>query len=309
VLVLSPTRELATQTATVASALGKHLPVHAHAAVGGTSVRMDVAALRGGKAQFLVGTPGRIYGLIQEGALNPATVRMLIVDEADQMLQDRFMDQFMEIVKAGFNPDTCHMAFFSATMDPDVVGVAREMMGAHDPVRLLLPQEQVTLEGIKQFFVAVDRDEHKLDTLCDLYEHLVIVQALIYCNKRETAEWLAHQMTQRGFKLEYIHGELDPAERRSRMQQFRGGNARVLISTDLLARGIDVQQVSLVINYEMPMEAPNYIHRIGRSGRFGRKGVAINLVTPGEVLMMRDIEKYYATQVVELPEDLASLML
>jgi translation initiation factor 4A len=305
VLILSPTRELATQTAAVAHELGRHMPVTTYAAVGGTPVAQDERALRGGRAQVLVGTPGRVYDLIaNRRALDPATVRVLIVDEADQMLDDKFLDQFRLILQLGF---TCQIAFFSATMSPTVVQTASEMMGGAKPTELLIPKEEVTLEGIKQFYVLVEREAWKLDTLCDLYEHLVITQALIYCNKRTTAEWLAEQMTARGFELQCIHGDLDAAERTSRMRKFRDGSVRVLISTDLTARGIDVQQVSLVINFEMPMDAPNYIHRIGRSGRYGRKGAAINLVTPDEKAKIDDIQTYYRTVVNELPADLAAL--
>jgi superfamily II DNA/RNA helicase len=176
-------------------------------------------------------------------------------------------------------------------------------------VKILIPPEEVTLDGIKQFYVELQRDDWKYEVLCDLYQQLNINQAIIYCNKRQKAEWLAEKMGTQGFPLSCIHGEMDVEERRRRMMEFRKGGIRVLISTDLLARGIDVQQVSLVINYELPVQRENYVHRIGRSGRFGRKGCAINLVTGDEMKALKDIEQYYTTQINPLPDDLAKINL
>ncbi len=217
------------------------------------------------------------------------------------MLEDRFREQVHYILSMGF-PQTTQVALLSATMIPEVVEVARSLL--RNPVQILLPAEEVTLDGIKQYFVYVPREEQKLDTLCDLYEHLNISQAIIYCSTRQKVEWLSDQMVKRGFDLKYIHGDMDLHERKTQMDAFRSGQCRVLISTDLLARGIDVQQVSLVINYELPVQRENYIHRIGRSGRFGRKGASINLISERERRVQADIETFYKTTVAELPETL-----
>jgi superfamily II DNA/RNA helicase len=158
-----------------------------------------------------------------------------------------------------------------------------------------------------QYYVELDKEEWKFDVLCDIYSQLAINQAMIYCNKRQRAEWLANKMKDAKFTLECIHGEMDVAERKKRMEDFRSGMTRVLISTDLLARGIDVQQVSLVINYEMPIQRENYIHRIGRSGRYGKKGSAINIICGDEINAVKEIESHYSTTIMELPEDLSSL--
>ena len=148
----------------------------------------------------------------------------------------------------------------------------------------------------------------RLDTLCDLYETMEITKAIIFVNSRRKSEWLAEAMRERDFSLSCIHGELDEQERRLLVREFKQGATRVLISTDLLARGLDVQQVSLVINFDVPGVRENYIHRIGRSGRFGRKGVAINFVTQRDARDMRAIEEHYATEIKELPGDVASLV-
>jgi translation initiation factor 4A len=303
VLVMVPTRELAQQIADVATKIGQFIGdkgVRVHTATGGPPVYEDIRAIERG-IHMLVGTPGRIYDLMNRKAFSTSTVRVLILDEADQMLEDRFREQVHVILSMGF-PETTQVALLSATMVPEVVDVARTLL--RNPVQILLPAEEVTLEGIKQYYVLIDREDQKLDTLCDLYESLNITQALIYCSTRQKVEWLSKQMSDRGFDLKYIHGEMDLHERKERMAAFRNGQCRVLISTDLLARGIDVQQVSLVINYELPAQRENYIHRIGRSGRFGRKGSSINLITDRERRVQQEIEQYYNTSVKELPASL-----
>lgn len=305
VLVLVPTHELAEQIYKVAKGLGAHMNLKTHYAIGGNPVRTDIQAIKSG-CQFLVGTPGRIYDLAHRGALKRDHVRVLILDEADQMLEDRFQEQVVEILKLGF-PQQTHIALFSATMPPDIVKFTDGILNS--PVRILIPAEDVTLEGIQQFFVPLEQEEWKFDVLCDIYAQLPINQAIIYCNKRQRAEWLAMKMKDAKFTLECIHGDMDAAERKKRMDDFRSGNVRVLISTDLLARGIDVQQVSLVINFELPIQQENYIHRIGRSGRFGRKGVAINLVAGDEIRQLKAIEQYYVTHMEPLPQNLGTISL
>lgn len=305
VLVLVPTHELAEQIYKVAKGIGEYLNIKAHYAIGGNPVRVDIQAIKSG-CQFLVGTPGRIYDLAHRGALKRDNIRVLVMDEADQMLEDRFQEQVVEILKLGF-PQQTRIALFSATMPPEIIKFTNGILT--DPVSILIPAEDVTLEGIKQYFVALDQEDWKFDVLCDIYAQLPINQAIIYCNKRQCAEWLAVKMKEAKFTLECIHGDMPPLERKKRMDDFRTGAVRVLISTDLLARGIDVQQVSLVINYELPVQQENYIHRIGRSGRFGRKGVAINLIAGDEIRQMKEIEQFYATSVEVLPNNLSAIQL
>lgn len=305
VLVLVHTRELAQQIKAVATSLGEYVGITAYAATGGTPLREDLKVLEKG-VHIVIGTPGRVYDLMTRRALPRDAMRVLILDEADQMLEDRFKEQIMCILELGF-PKDCKVALFSATMPESVVAVANQIL--QNPVRILVRPEEVTLEGIKQYYVEINKEEWKYEVLCDLYKQLTINQALIYCNKRQKAEWLAEKMGAEGFPLSFIHGEMEPEERMRRMRDFRSGTVRVMISTDLLARGIDIQQISLVINYELPNQRENYIHRIGRSGRFGRKGVAINLISGDEVRALKEIETHYGTQIVALPEDLAKVTL
>lgn len=188
-------------------------------------------------------------------------------------------------------------------MPQDVLEVTTKFM--RDPVRILVKKAELTLEGIKQFYIAVEKEEWKLDTLSDLYETVTITQAVIFCNTRRKVDWLTDKLTARDFTVSAMHGDMEQAQRDVIMKEFRSGSSRVLIATDLLARGIDVQQVSLVINYDLPANRENYIHRIGRGGRFGRKGVAINFVTADDVRMMREIEQFYSTQIEEMPMNVA----
>merc|ERR1719204_696265 len=237
-------------------------------------------------------------------ALRLNLLKLFVLDEADEMLSRGFKDQIYDVFR--FMPSEIQVVLLSATMPSDVLEVTHRFM--RNPVRILVKKEAVTLDGIRQFYVSVEREDWKLDTLCDLYETLTITQAIIYCNTRKKTEWLTEKMTQRDFTVSCMHGDMDMSERQLIMREFRSGSTRVLITTDLLARGIDVQQVSLVINYDLPTNRENYIHRIGRSGRFGRKGVAINFVTNSDVRVMKDIEKYYHTQIEEMPMDIADLI-
>ncbi|KAG5176385.1 eukaryotic initiation factor 4A [Tribonema minus] len=302
-LVLAPTRELAQQIVKVVRAIGDYMNIQVHACVGGTAVRDDIRTLQNG-VHVVVGTPGRVYDMINRRALRMASVKLFTLDEADEMLSRGFKDQIYDVFQ--FLPEKVQVALFSATMPLEVLDVTNRFMPS--PVRILVKRDELTLEGIKQFYIAVDKEEWKFDTLCDLYETLTITQAIIYCNTRRRVDWLTEKMQSRDFTVSSMHGEMGQGERDVIMREFRSGSSRVLITTDLLARGIDVQQVSLVINYDLPTNRENYIHRIGRSGRFGRKGVAINFITAGDVRYLRDIEEFYHTQVEEMPMNVKDLI-
>ncbi|TFY67434.1 hypothetical protein EVG20_g3952 [Dentipellis fragilis] len=254
--------------------------------------------------QVVVGTPGRVFDMINRRALRTDTIKIFCLDEADEMLSRGFKDQIYEVFQ--LLPQDTQVVLLSATMPADVLEVTKKFM--RDPVRILVKRDELTLEGIKQFYIAVEKEEWKLDTLCDLYETVTITQAVIFCNTRRKVDWLTEKMHSREFTVSAMHGDMEQKQREVLMKEFRSGSSRVLITTDLLARGIDVQQVSLVINYDLPTNRENYIHRIGRGGRFGRKGVAINFVTTDDVRMLRDIEQFYNTQIDEMPLNVADLI-
>lgn len=305
VLILVHVRELAEQIAKVATNLGQYMKLNVLTAVGGNPVRDDIRALDAG-AQFIVGTPGRVYDLMSRNALNTNEIRVLIMDEADQMLEELFYKQVMCILERGF-PEKTQVALFSATMAEPVIAVANKIL--QNPVRILIPPTAVRLEGIQQFYVKLDHEDHKFECICDLYKNLNITQAVIFCNMRKNAEMLANKMGDQGFPIACIHGELPKAERAQRMKDFLSGDCRVLVSTDMLGRGIDVQQVSLVINYELPEVMESYVHRIGRAGRFGRKGTTINLIGKNEEGLMGEIAKKFGMEMNPLPGDLKALNL
>ena len=302
-LALSPTRELAVQSKTVMMAFGDYLNVRAHACIGGESIAEDLRTLQAG-VHVVSGTPGRVYDMIQRRALNTKHLKMLVIDEADEMLNRNFKEQLYDIYR--YLPAKAQVVLVSATLPVDVLEMTTKFM--HQPVRVLVKRDELTLEGIKQFFVAVEREEWKFDTLCDLYDVLTITQAVIFCNTKKKVDWLAAQMRESNFTVAAMHGDMKQQERNAIMEEFRGGKQRVLIATDVWGRGIDVQQVSLVINYDLPTSRELYIHRIGRSGRFGRKGVAINFVRNDDIRILRDIEQYYGTQIDEMPMNVADLI-
>jgi len=302
-LILAPTRELAQQIQKVVMSLGDYMGAQCHACIGGTSVREDMRKLDVGQ-HIVVGTPGRVFDMISRKVLRPNDIKQFVLDEADEMLSRGFKDQIYDVFRH-LNQEI-QVILLSATMPAEVLEVTTRFM--RDPIRILVKKEELTLEGIRQFYISVEREEWKLDTLCDLYETLTITQAVIFCNTRRKVDWLTEKMHQRDFTVSAMHGDMDQKERDVIMREFRSGSSRVLITTDLLARGIDVQQVSLVINYDLPTNRENYIHRIGRGGRFGRKGVAINFVTDEDKRALQDIEKFYNTQIDEMPMNVADLI-
>jgi len=302
-LILAPTRELAQQIQRVVLAIGDYLEVKCHACIGGTLVRDDISKLESG-VHVVVGTPGRVYDMLCRRVLRPDSIRVFVLDEADEMLSRGFKDQIYDIFQV--LPSRVQVGLFSATMPAEALEITQRFM--NEPSKILVKRDELTLEGIRQFYVNVEREDWKLDTLVDLYDTLNITQAVIFCNTRRKVDWLTDKLRAKEFTVSSTHGELTQKERDVILNEFRTGSSRVLITTDLLARGIDVQQVSLVINYDLPRNLENYIHRIGRSGRFGRKGVAINFVKSDDIKILRDIEQFYATQIDEMPMSVADLL-
>jgi translation initiation factor 4A len=303
-LIIAPTRELASQIQSVVEALGSILKVNAMGCIGGTSVQEDCRRLEEDGVQIVVGTPGRVFDMMNRGVLRTENIKMFILDEADEMLSRGFKDQIYDIFR--LLPQDVQTVLLSATMPQDVLEVTTRFM--RDPIRILVKKEELTLEGIRQFYVDVKKEEWKLETLIDLYETLTISQSVIFCNTRRRVDQLTGQLTERQFTVSPLHGDMEQAEREKIMKQFRSGETRVLIATDLIARGIDVQQVSVVINYDLPHNLENYLHRIGRGGRFGRKGVAINFVTEDTTRDLRELEAYYHTEIEEMPANVQDLI-
>ena len=302
-LVLSPTRELALQSQNVIQALGSHMNIQVHACIGGTNLGQDIAKLDYGQ-HIVSGTPGRVFDMIKRKNLRTRHIKMLVLDEADEILSKGFKEQIYDIYR--YLPASVQVVLVSATLPQEVLELTDKFMT--DPTKVLIKRDEITLEGIRQFFIRVEKEEWKFDTLCDIFDQLTVTQCIIFCNTRRKVDWLTARMSEAHFTVSSMHGEMAQKDRDTIMQQFRQGISRVLISTDIWSRGIDVQQVSLVVNYDLPIERESYIHRIGRSGRFGRRGVAINFVKDDEVKIIRDIEQFYATKIDEMPSNMTDLL-
>jgi translation initiation factor 4A len=306
-IVVGPTRELMMATQNVYVSLGDYLQVRVMSLVGGVAVDGDIRRLKEG-VHVVTGTPDRVLDMIRRGALSVDHVQTLVVDEADQMFSRGLKEQVHDI--RNLLPQTIQTCLYSAMMPHDVVEFVETSIP--DAVRILVTREEYTLDGIKQFFVDVEQEEWKLDTLCDLYETLTILQSIVYCNNRRKVEWLTEKMISRDFFVCAMHGDMDQQERDLIMREFHSGSSRILITTDLMAPGMDELQVRFLLNYDLPTNCENYIHRIGRSHhwkRFMCKAVAVSFVTTEDVQYLRDIEQFYSTQIEEMPMDLADFLI
>jgi translation initiation factor 4A len=301
-IVLSPTRELAKQTYKVLLCLGDYLGTRIVLCTGGGNVKDDETSVR--EAHILVATPGRLLDIIRRKLITTKMVKLLVIDEADEMLNIGFKSQIYDIYQT--LPETIQTALYSATMPQEVLELTKKFM--NDPIKILLSQDEVSLDGLTQYYISLNNDDEKLLTILDLFEAFTkISQAMIFCSSKRRVDWLKKKLEENKFTVSAIHSDMSQQERDEIMKQFRSGNSRILVSTDLLARGIDVQQTSLVMNYDMPKYHENYMHRIGRTARYGKKGVAINLVTNQEYKLVKEIEKIYGVTVEPLPGDVNSI--
>lgn len=291
-MILSPTRELAEQILSVFKSISCYTKYKISLCVGGSATeKLD-------SCQILIGTPGRILDMLNHGRFSLGNLKIFTLDEADEMLSKGFKEQIYDIFQ--FIPKTTQILLFSATMPSDILDLTKKFMNS--PLNILVKKEELTLEGIKQYFIQVEREDWKFDTLIDLYKTFEVTQCVIFCNSKQKVEMIAQRLKDQGYSVCGIHSDM--VNRRDIMEEFKQGHTRMLITTDLLSRGIDVQHISLVINYDIPKSKETYIHRIGRSGRFGRKGIAINFVTNSDSNQLKDIEKYYNTQIDDMPCDL-----
>jgi translation initiation factor 4A len=235
--------------------------------------------------------------MLRRRNINPQTIKLIILDEADEMLSNGFKDQVYDIFQ--FLKLDVQVALFSATLPDYIRQITNKIM--RNPVVISVKTEQLTLEGISQYFVAVENDGHKYDTLKDLYRSFSLSQCIIYCNSVKRVVDLYDAMIEDGFPVCCIHSNMNKADRNKAFMDFKAGQFRVLISSNVTSRGIDIQQIDTVINFDVPKDVHNYLHRIGRSGRWGRKGRGINLITRRDIVKLKEIEAYYSTQIIELP--------
>ena len=254
--------------------------------------------------QIISGTPGRIYALIKKRVLNVKHIKAIVIDEADQILNQGFNQTIYDIFQ--YLPSQKQIILISATMTSEIIEITERLM--NKPLKILIKKEEISVKEIKQYYVQLNKEDEKFDTLCEIYDSMTITQSVIFCNMKKKVDWLTENMQKNNFPVISIHSEMPQQERDYIMNIFRKGEKRVLITTDIWARGIDVTQISLVINYDLPLQKETYIHRIGRSGRFGRSGVAINFVVKNEIQEIKDLEKYYSIHIDQLPKDFDTLL-
>tara|TARA_B100000902_G_scaffold390964_1_gene440805 strand:+ start:1714 stop:2919 length:1206 start_codon:yes stop_codon:yes gene_type:complete len=302
-MILSPTRELSYQIKRVLDAIGSMIPnLVTQLLVGGTSIDSDMDQLTSNTPHVVIGCPGRVHDMLRRKRLKPDNLKLIVLDEADEMLSQGFKEQIYNIFQ--FLPVDIQVSIFSATMPPEIMSLTDKFM--REPVKILVKAEQLTLEGIEQYYVALETDEFKYEALKDLYEVLSLSQSIIYCNSIRRVQELYEAMTADNFPVCHIHSNMEKNERQENYKDFANGKMRVLISSNVTARGLDVQQVSTVINFDIPKCVNTYLHRIGRSGRWGRKGMGINFVTKRDIHIMKEIEQHYHTEIKELPASVVS---
>ena len=299
IIMLSPTRELAKQTTNVLVQLSTCMNIYTHLFVGGTSIDEDIRILENNTPQIIVGCPGRIHDMMRRNYLKTKHIKLIILDEADEMLSIGFKEQVYNIFQKLNN--NVQVGLFSATMPDELNTLTNKFM--REPVQILVKSEMLTLEGITQYYVAVDDDAVKYATLKDIFEIISVSQSIIYCNSVKRVEELYQAMISDSFPVCTLNSSMEKEDRERSYNEFKSGKYRVLISTNVTARGIDIQQVSTVINFDIPKDVHTYLHRIGRSGRWGRKGVGINFVTKNDIQKMKYIEQYYNTQIEEMPSN------
>ena len=303
-IILAPTHELAEQINNVVLKLGHYMEIKSLLLVGGTSVEKNKKELTNNTPHLIVGTPGRIHDMIRRKFLKVKDIKTLVIDEADEMLSSGFKDQMYKILQ--YMNDDIQIGLFSATMPNELKELTKTFL--QNPIKILVKPDMLTLEGISQFYINIQNDIGKYETIKDIFESVSVSQSIIYCNSIRRVDDLTEAMKQDNFPVEKIHGKMSEQERKETFNLFKKGHCRVLITSDLFARGIDIQQVSIVINFDIPKNEYTYLHRIGRSGRWGRKGIAINFQTKYDVSKLKYFEKYYNTEIVEMPINFQELI-
>lgn len=301
VLVLSPTRELTIQTAKVIESIGCMVTgLRIQAVYGGSAIDDQNGFSSKNIPHIICGCTGRVQDMMRRDRIAARHIKLVILDEADEMLSSSFKDQVYSIFQ--YLSDDVQVGLYSATLPENIITIANRLM--RNPVSICVKAEQLTLEGISQFYVAVDDDRQKYETLKHIFSYLPVSQCIIYCNSVKRVADLYEAMCEDDFPVCCIHSNMDKQTRDKSITDFRNGKSRVLISSNVTARGIDVQQVSVVINFDVAKCIHTYLHRIGRSGRWGRKGVGINFITRRDIPKLKEIESYYSTEIVEMPNNL-----
>ena len=296
--ILAPTRELAKQISNVIDSLAIFIEgLRTKILIGGSYIQKDAEDIRKSIPHIIIGCPGRLLDIINRRYLNAHTVKLVVLDEADEMLSQGFKPQIYNIFQY-FN-ENIQVALFSATMPKEMIDLTEKFM--RNPTKICIKKEELTLECIQQYYVALQNDHHKYDMLKTIFSSQNFNQTIIYCNSVKRVADLHSALLTDGFSVCSIHSSMDKQERDASLLSFRSGTYRLLVSSNITSRGIDIQQLGCVINFDIPKCVHNYLHRIGRSGRWGRKGMAINFITKRDVYIMKNIEDHYKIEIEELP--------
>jgi len=308
-IILATTRELATQINSVCASISEHLKLKTCLSIGGEYMGVNKNIQEARTSHIIIGTPGRVGNIVKDKSIKMKYVQTFILDEADALLSDDFVEQIHEIIME--LDKSAQICVFSATLDEKTLKITENFMS--DPLTITLKKEELNLDIISQFRVELEFENYKIPTLFDLYKKLTITQAVIFANTVNRAKYVHSKMEENGHEVGLIHGQMTCDERMDILRRFRVGEIRVIIATDVIARGIDVQQIGLVFNYDIPQDKITYLHRIGRSGRYGKKGVAINFIVsksdsgrkkkPKKMdnEKMEDITNYYSNKIEHLP--------
>ena len=256
---------------------------------------------------IVIGTSGRINHMISENKIKTNKLKFVVFDEADDLLSDGMTLELDNIFKR--SPQDVQKIFISATMSINVFNASKQFQ--YDPIKILLKNNEIITDLISQFYLDVETEELKFDTLLDLYNLVSTSQTIIFCNTIRKVEWLEEQLKKNNFTITVIHSNMTQPERDSVIKDFRDGKTRLLLTTDLLSRGIDIPQVNMVINYDLPINKETYVHRIGRCGRFDKKGVAITMVKMSDATDIKTFNKmkhYYKMDIVEMPESIGAYL-
>ena len=293
-LVLTPTRELAIQVAEEITRIAKYKDARALAIYGGQSIDRQILALKRG-VQIVVGTPGRILDHLRRKTLRLQNVAFMVLDEADEMLDMGFIEDIETILKE--TPEAKQTLLFSATMPREIQVLARKYL--RDPEVLSVSKDELTVPQIEQVYYEV-KEFNKLEGLCRVLDTSEIKLAIIFCRTKRGVDELVAGLEARGYEADGLHGDLTQAQRNRVMKKFREGHVEILVATDVAARGLDIDNVSHVINYDLPQDPESYVHRIGRTGRAGKSGIAVSFVIPKEYRLLRLIEKIISTRIKKL---------
>jgi translation initiation factor 4A len=304
-IIITPTRELADQVFNVACVLSKYTDYKIVKCVGGTDINQSITELK--TASVVVGTIGRIFHMVTSKKINTHKLKLIVLDEADDLLFDGIPDKIQEVFDK--SPIGLQVLLISATMCMNVFNFSKKFM--HDPIKILLKNNEIIVDLISQFYIDIETEEFKFDTLLDLYNLISTSQVIIFCNTIRKVEWLEQSLKQNNFTITVIHSNMTQEQRDEVVKEFRDGKTRLLLTTDLLSRGIDIPQVNLVINYDLPVNKETYIHRIGRCGRFDKKGVSITLVNmsdPYDNKTFSRMKSFYKMDIKQLPDNIETYL-